>query len=257
MSSDSLILDGKSFDSRLIMGTALYPNINILNKSLESSGAEIITLAIRRLNLTVKNNFLSQIDKKFTLLPNTAGCYTKKEAILTAELARETLKTNWIKLELISDKEYLLPDPLELYDTCKVLLKKKFKIFAYCSDDPILCKRLEDLGCEVVMPLISPIGSGLGVRNKHNLEIIRKMCSGKIFVDAGIGKPSDASRVLELGIDAVLLNSSVARSMDPIKMASAMKLAIISGRYAFLAGMIEKNTYAKRSTEIKGKISNF
>ncbi len=257
MSSDSLILDGKSFDSRLIMGTALYPNINILNKSLESSGAEIITLAIRRLNLTVKNNFLSQIDKKFTLLPNTAGCYTKKEAILTAELARETLKTNWIKLELISDKEYLLPDPLELYDTCKVLLKKKFKIFAYCSDDPILCKRLEDLGCEVVMPLISPIGSGLGVRNKHNLEIIRKMCSGKIFVDAGIGKPSDASKVMEMGFDGVLLNSSVARSFDPIKMSEAMKLAVISGRIGFNSGFIERSKLASNSTTFKGKISNF
>ncbi len=257
MNSDSLIIDGNRFKSRLIMGTALFPNVNLLNKSLEISGAEIITLAIRRLNLTIRNNFLDQIHKKYTILPNTAGCFTKKEAVLTAELARETLETNWIKLELISDKEMLLPDPIELYETCKVLLKKKFKIFAYCSDDPILCKRLEDLGCEVVMPLVSPIGSGLGIRNEHNLEIIRKMCSGKVFVDAGIGRPSDASRVMEMGFDGVLLNSSVARSFDPIKMSEAMKLAVVSGRTGYNSGLIEKSKLASNSTTFKGKISNF
>ncbi len=257
MNSDSLIIDGNRFKSRLIMGTALFPNVNVLNKSLEISGAEIITLAIRRLNLTIRNNFLDQIHKKYTILPNTAGCFTKKEAVLTAELARETLETNWIKLELISDKEMLLPDPIELYETCKVLLKKKFKIFAYCSDDPILCKRLEDLGCEVVMPLVSPIGSGLGIRNEHNLEIIRKMCSGKVFVDAGIGRPSDASKVMEMGFDGVLLNSSVARSFDPIKMSEAMKLAVVSGRIGYNSGLIEKSKLASNSTTFKGKISNF
>ncbi len=257
MKKDILIIDGKKINSRLIMGTALFPNIDVLNKSLQSSGTEIITMAIRRLNLTNRGNFLDQINKDYTFLPNTAGCFTKKEAILTAELARETLETDWIKLELISDEEMLLPDPIELFDACKELIKKNFKIFAYCSDDPVLCKRLEDLGCEVVMPLISPIGSGLGVRNEHNLEIIRKMCSGKIFVDAGIGKPSDASKVMEMGFDGVLLNSSVARSLDPVEMAYAMKLAVKSGRIGYKSGLIEKSKLASESTSFKGKISNF
>ncbi|MEE2695080.1 MAG: thiazole synthase [Pseudomonadota bacterium] len=257
MSSDILLIDGKKFQSRLIMGTALYPNLDLLNRSLESSGTEIITLAIRRLDIAKKSNFLDQIKKEYTFLPNTAGCFTKKEAILTAELARESLKTNWIKLELISDEEMLLPDPIELFEACKELIKKKFKIFAYCSDDPIFCKRLEDLGCEVVMPLISPIGSGLGIRNEHNLEIIRKICSGKIFIDAGIGKPSDAARIMEMGFDGVLLNSSVARSLDPENMAEAMKLAVISGRKGYRSGLIEKSKQSIKSTTFKGKISNF
>ena len=181
----------------------------------------------------------------------------KKEAILTAELARESMNTNWIKLELIGDDEMLLPDPIELYSTCEALIKKKFKIFCYCSDDPILCKRLEDLGCEVVMPLISPIGSGLGIRNEHNLEIIRSMCRGLIFVDAGIGRPSDACRIMELGFDGVLLNSAIARSHDPINMAEAMRLAVKSGRKSFLSGAIKKTKRAVASTTFKGKISNF
>ena len=257
MSSDELLIDGRGFKSRLIMGTSLFPNLEVLNKALESSGAEIITLAIRRLNLSKKTSFLSQIKRNYTYLPNTAGCFTKKEAILTAELARQTLETNWIKLELISDEEMLLPDPIELFQTCKELIKKGFKVFAYCSDDPILCKRLEDEGCVSVMPLVSPIGSGLGIRNEHNLELIRKMCSGLIFVDAGIGQPSDASKIMELGFDGVLLNSSVARSFDPPTMAEAMKLAVVSGRLGFKSGLIEKSKLALNSTTFKGKISNF
>ena len=151
----------------------------------------------------------------------------------------------------------LLPDPIELFETCKELIKKGFKVFAYCSDDPVLCKRLEDEGCVSVMPLVSPIGSGLGIRNEHNLELIRKMCSGLIFVDAGIGRPSDASKIMELGFDGVLLNSSVARSLDPPTMAEAMKLAVISGRLGFESGLIEKSKLALQSTTFKGKISNF
>ena len=177
---DKLSIDGVSFESRLIMGTSLFPNIDILNKSLEKSGSEIITMAVRRLNISGENDFIKQLNKKFKFLPNTAGCFTKKEAILTAELARELLQTNWIKLELISDEEMLLPDPIELFETCKELIKKGFKVFAYCSDDPVLCKWLEDEGGVSVMPLISPIGSGLGIRNVHNLEIIRNMCSENI-----------------------------------------------------------------------------
>tara|TARA_B100000579_G_C22720320_1_gene799055 strand:- start:318 stop:1091 length:774 start_codon:yes stop_codon:yes gene_type:complete len=257
MKNDKLTIDGKDFNSRLIMGTALYPNVNVLNKSLKISNTEIVTISMRRLNVTKKDHFFDQIDKKYTFLPNTAGCFTKKEAILTAELSRESLETNWIKLELIGEDEMLLPDPIELFSTCDELLKRKFKIFAYCSDDPILCKRLEEIGCEVVMPLIAPIGSGLGIRNEHNLEIIREMCSGLIFVDAGIGLPSDACKIMELGFDAVLLNSSVARSLDPVNMAEAMKMAVIGGRKSFLSGAIEKTKRAIKSTPFKGKISNF
>ncbi len=254
---DVLIIDGKIFESRLIMGTSLYPNLEVLNKSLEASGTEIITVSIRRFNQEGEKFFLKGIKNKYTFLPNTAGCYTKKEALLTAELARESLETNWIKLELISENEMLLPDPLELFATCEELVKKNFKIFAYCSDDPILCKRLEELGCSAVMPLISPIGSGLGIRNEHNLEIIRSMCKGIIIVDAGIGSPSHACKVMELGFDGVLLNSSVARSFDPIQMASAMSLATKSGRLSYQSGPIEKTKKAVRSTPFRGKISNF
>ncbi len=257
MKKDSLVIDGKHFNSRLIMGTALYPNIDVLNKSLEISHSEIVTISIRRLNVTKKDHFFDQINKKYTFLPNTAGCFTQKEAILTAELSRESLETDWIKLELIGEDEMLLPDPIELFSTCEELKKKKFKIFAYCSDDPILCKRLEEIGCEVIMPLIAPIGSGLGIRNEHNLQIIREMCAGLIFVDAGIGLPSDACKIMELGFDGVLLNSSVARSMDPINMADAMRLAVVSGRKSFLSGAIEKTKKAVKSTTFKGKISNF
>ena len=238
------------------MGTALFPNLKILNDCLKISNTDIVTVAIRRIDLANKEYFFDSIDSKYNFLPNTAGCFTQKEAVLTAELARECLETNWLKLELISDEETLLPDPIELYNTCKELIKK-FEVFAYCSDDPILCKRLEDLGCVAVMPLIAPIGSGLGIRNEHNLEMIRAMCSGTVIVDAGIGKPSDASRVMELGFDAVLLNSAVARSLDPVNMAEAMKYAVISGRKGYLSGIIQKNTKAIRTSSFKGKISNF
>ena len=254
---DNFIVGGKKFKSRLIMGTALFPNLKILNDCLKISNTDIVTVAIRRIDLANKGYFFDSIDSKYNFLPNTAGCFTQKEAVLTAELARECLETNWLNLELISDEETLLPDPIELYNTCKELIKKKFEVFAYCSDDPILCKKLEDLGCVAVMPLIAPIGSGLGIRNEHNLEMIRSMCSGTVIVDAGIGKPSDASRVMELGFDGVLLNSAVARSLDPVNMAEAMKYAVISGRKGYLSGIIQKNTKAIRTSGFKGKISNF
>ena len=169
---DELIISGKKFASRLIMGTSLYPNLEVMNKSLEASGTEIITVSMRRFNKEGEKFFLKGIKNKYTFLPNTAGCFTKKEALLTAELSRESLKTDWIKLELISENEMLLPDPLELFDTCEELVKKKFKIFAYCSDDPILCKRLEELGCAAVMPLGAPIGSGQGLTTKEMIQII-------------------------------------------------------------------------------------
>ncbi len=254
---DLFSLDGKVFGSRLIMGTSLFSNQSILADSLEKSETEIVTLSVRRVDLKSKTNILETLKNKYRILPNTAGCFSSKEAILTAELCRESLETNWIKLEIIADYQTLLPDSYELVSTTDYLVKAGFKVFAYCSDDPIICRKLEDLGCVAVMPMISPIGSGLGVRNEHNLEIIREFCKGTIIVDAGIGKPSDATKVMELGFDAVLLNSSVARSMNPIEMADAMKYAVISGRKGFLSGMIEKNKYANLSTTMQNKISNF
>ena len=254
---DYFEIDGKKFNSRLIMGTSLYPNQSVLIESLEKSETEIITVSVRRIDLKSQTNILQLLDKKYTILPNTAGCFSSKEAILTAELCRESLNTNWIKLEIIADYETLLPDSSETIKTSEYLVKKGFLVFAYCSDDPVTCKRLEDLGCEAVMPMISPIGSGLGVRNEHNLELIREFCNGKIIVDAGVGKPSDATKVMELGYDAVLLNSSVARSVDPVNMAISMKHAVLAGRGGYLSGMIEKNKYAQNSSSMKGKISNF
>ena len=256
-SSDSFLIDGKRFESRLIMGTSLYPNQSVLEKSLEISETEIVTVSMRRMDLNSKINIFESLKNKYTFLPNTAGCYTSKDVILTAELGREVLKTNILKLELIADDETLLPNSVELGKLAKILIKKRFKVLAYCSDDPILCQKLEDIGCIAVMPLVSPIGSGLGIRNEHNLELIRNLCKGIVIVDAGIGKPSDASRVMEIGFDAILLNSSVARSLDPIKMAYAMKLAVKSGRAGFLAGIIEKNKFAKRTSQIEGTITNF
>ncbi len=254
---DIFEIDGRKINSRLIMGTALYPNQFVLKKSLEASQTQIVTVSIRRFNKESNVDILTSIKKKFLFLPNTAGCFSSKEAILTAELSRESLETNWIKLEIIGDENTLLPDSIELLESAKKLIKKGFKVFAYCSDDPIICKKLADLGCIAVMPLISPIGSALGIRNEHNLELIRESCSCCLIVDAGIGKPSDAARVMELGYDGVLLNSSVARSNDPIEMAEAMKYAVIAGRKGYLSGLIEKDKYAKNSTHNEGKISNF
>ncbi len=257
LNQDLLKIDGKSFNSRLIMGTSLYPNQKVLAEALEISKTELVTVSIRRFDLNSKVNIFKKLRNKYTFLPNTAGCYTSKEVLLTAELGREIMHTNLIKLELIADEETLLPNSVDLVTVAKLLIKKKFKVLTYCSDDPIFCKKLEDIGCTAVMPLVSPIGSGLGIRNEHNLELIRKLCKGLVIVDAGIGKPSDATRVMELGFDALLINSAVARAMDPIRMANAMRLAVKSGREGFFSGMIEKNKYAKRTSQLKGTISNF
>jgi len=254
---DTFKIGGKEFSSRLIMGTALYPNQLILKNSLEASETQIVTVSIRRFDVGSNKDLLKVIRKNFFILPNTAGCYSAKEAILTAELGREALKTDWVKLEIIGDDQTLLPDSVELLKCTNELVKKGFKVLAYCSDDPIICKKLEDLGCCAVMPLISPIGSALGIRNEHNLELIKENCKCNLIVDAGIGKPSDAARVMEMGFDGVLLNSSVARALDPIEMAKAMKLAVIAGRKGYLSGLIEKDRYAKQTTMDEGKISNF
>ena len=243
--NDTFKIGGKEFSSRLIMGTALYPNQLILKNSLEASETQIVTVSIRRFDVG---------SNKDIILPNTAGCYSAKEAILTAELGREALKTDWVKLEIIGDDQTLLPDSVELLKCTNELVKKGFKVLAYCSDDPIICKKLEDLGCCAVMPLISPIGSALGIRNEHNLELIKENCKCNLIVDAGIGTASDATIAMEMGCDGVLINSAIAEAKKPILMAKAFKDAVISGRNSYLAGRMGKNYFATASSPNKGLI---
>ena len=254
--NDPLIIGGKSFGSRLLLGTSRYPNPQILQQALQASGAEIITVSIRRMDLTQKDQTFLSLPalSSCQLLPNTSGCYTAKDAILTAELAREALETNWIKVEVIGDERTLLPDAIELLKACEVLVREGFVVLPYCNDDPILCRRLADLGCAAVMPLAAPIGSGLGIRNPHALALIREMLDIPLIVDAGIGTASDAALAMELGYDAILLNTAVAEAQNPVQMATAMRLAIEGGRYAYHAGRIPRIPYAQASSPDEGRI---
>ena len=252
---DFFLIAKKKFKSRLLMGTSRYPNYQVMLESLKIAKTEIVTVAIRRISLKKYNeNIVDILKKKYFILPNTAGCYTVKEAVLTAELAREALKTNFVKLEVIGNDEDLLPDTENLIPAAKELVKKKFNVLPYCTDDPLVCKKLEDIGCAAVMPLAAPIGSGLGVLNKNNIKIIVEKSTVPVIIDAGVGTASDAAIAMELGCDGVLLNTAVAEADDPILMASAMSKAIEAGRIAFLAGRIPKS-FAKNSTTNSGKIS--
>lgn len=250
-----LQIDNKTFSSRLLLGTAGYPSLSILADALQASGTEIVTVAMRRVNLVDgTENGLKNILKNYTLLPNTAGCYSAQEAILTAKLAREALGTNWIKLEVIGDTYSLYPDPEELLKAARELIKDGFIVLPYCNDDPVVCKKLADAGCAVVMPLGAPIGSGQGIRNLNNMELIRKMVTIPVIVDAGVGTASHVAVAMELGCDGVLLNTAIAKAKDPIKMATAMKAASIAGRLAFEAGRIPEKKFATPSTPERGKI---
>jgi thiazole synthase len=223
--------------------------------AIEASGAEIVTVAVRRVSQDSGGEGLYDLlGDRFHLLPNTAGCYTARDAVLTAELAREALETNWVKLEVIGDDETLFPDVEQLLRGAEELVTKGFVVLPYCNDDPITCKKLEDIGCAAVMPLAAPIGSGMGIRNPYNLRIIREQCSLPIIVDAGVGTASDAAMALELGCDGILLNTAVAGARDPVKMAKAMRLGIEAGRYAFEAGRIPRRLYAAASTPTDGAI---
>ena len=251
---DFLIIDNKKFQSRLLTGTGRHKNINQLIRSIENSETEIITVAIRRLNLDAKKeeNILEIIkSKKLTILPNTAGCPTSKEAIFTAELARELTETDWIKLEVIPDSKYLLPDPIGTLEAAKELVKKGFKVLPYISADPVLALELEKIGCVTVMPLGSPIGSGQGIHTMESIKIIIEQSKVPVIVDAGIGVPSDAALVMESGADAVLINTAIAQAKNPGIMASAFKLGVESGRQAFLAGRIPKKNIAVASSPPK------
>lgn len=250
-------MGGKRFSSRLLLGTAGYPDLRSLEESLKVSGTQIVTVGIRRISLasTGEEGILKILKEgNYTLLPNTAGCYTAAEAVLTARLAREALETNWIKLEVIGDSYSLFPDNEELLKAAAELVKDGFTVLPYCNDDPVICKKLEQLGCTAVMPLGAPIGSGQGIRNPYNLELIRKQTQLPVIVDAGVGTASHAAVALELGADAVLLNTAVAKAKDPVKMASAMGRAIEAGRLAFEAGRIPEKKFATPSTPERGKI---
>jgi thiazole synthase len=254
---DKLKIADRTFTSRLILGSARYPNPQAMIDSIEASGAEIVTVAIRRINLKDddEENVLNLIDRKrCTILPNTAGCYTAKDAVLTAHLAREALGTHWIKLEVIGDDETLFPDAPELLKAAEELLHEGFVVLPYCNDDPITCRKLADMGCAAVMPLGAPIGSGMGIRNPYNLMIIKDLVSVPLIVDAGVGTASDAAVAMELGADGVLLNTAVAQAKHPVDMAHAMRLAVEAGRLAYRAGRIPRKLYATASSPLDGMI---
>jgi len=255
VATKQLKIAGKFFSSRFLIGTSRYPNQQIMLDAIEASGAEIVTVAVRRVSLDGGGEGLFDLlGDRFHLLPNTAGCFTARDAVVTAELAREALETNWIKLEVIGDEETLFPDVEQLLPAAAELVKKGFIVLPYCNDDPITCKKLEDIGCAAVMPLAAPIGSGMGIRNPYNLRIIREQCSLPIIVDAGVGTASDAAVALELGCDGILLNTAVAGARDPVKMAHAMRLGIEAGRLAHEAGRIPRKLYATASTPTEGSI---
>lgn len=242
------------FSSRLMVGTGKYKTSEIMEQALEASGAEVVTVAVRRVNLDPDSaSLLDHIDtSKYTLLPNTAGCYTADDAIRTARMAREALSTDLIKLEVIGDEKTLFPDNEALLVATKVLVAEGFIVLPYTNDDPIMARKLEDLGSSAVMPLAAPIGSGLGIRNPYNIRIILEGVKIPVIVDAGVGTASDAALAMELGCDGVLMNTAVAGAREPIKMARAMRLGVEAGRLAYLAGRIPRKLYATASSPIDG-----
>lgn len=254
---DPFILAGKEYQSRLIVGTGKYKDFAENRRAVEASGAEIVTVAVRRVNITDPNkeNLLDFIDpKKYTILPNTAGCYTAEDAVRTCRLARAAGVGNLVKLEVIGDEKTLFPDIPATLEAAKILVQEGFIVLPYVLDDPISCKKLEEIGCAAVMPLAAPIGSGLGIRNPYNLRIILEQSRVPVIVDAGVGTASDAAVALEMGCDAVLMNTAIAGAKDPILMAEAMKLGVEAGRKAFLAGRMPKKLYATASSPLDGII---
>ncbi|MEU6997622.1 thiazole synthase [Nonomuraea sp. NPDC046570] len=246
---DELIIAGESFSSRLIMGTGGAPSLEVLDRALAASGTELTTVAMRRLDPGSRGSVLDVLrERKIKVLPNTAGCFTAGEAVLTARLAREALGTDWVKLEVIADERTLLPDPIETFDAAERLVAEGFVVLPYIGDDPALARRLEQAGCAAVMPLGAPIGSGLGIRNPHNIELIVEAASVPVILDAGIGTASDATLAMELGCDAVLLATAVTRAQRPETMAEAMRGAVTAGRLARLAGRIPMRRYAQASS---------
>ncbi|MFE1231288.1 thiazole synthase [Streptomyces sp. NPDC059442] len=254
MSDDLLVLGGTEFASRLIMGTGGAPSLDVLERSLVASGTELTTVAMRRLDPTVQGSVLSVLDRLgIRVLPNTAGCFTAGEAVLTARLAREALGTDWIKLEVVADERTLLPDAVELLDAAEILVDDGFTVLPYTNDDPVLAKKLEDVGCAAIMPLGSPIGSGLGIRNPHNFSLIVERAQVPVILDAGAGTASDAALAMELGCAAVMLASAVTRAQEPVLMAEAMRHAVEAGRLARRAGRIPRRHFAEASSPTGGR----
>ena len=252
---DTFKLANTIFRSRLIVGTGKYRDFTETRKAIEVSGAEIVTVAIRRVNITDPNkeNLLDYLDpKKYTILPNTAGCYTAEDAVRTCRLAREAGVGKMIKLEVIGDDKTLFPDIPATLDAAKILVNEGFVVLPYVNDDPITAKKLQDMGCAAVMPLAAPIGSGLGIRNPYNIRIILEQATVPVIVDAGVGTASDAAMAMEMGCDGVLMNTAIAGARDPILMAEAMRLGVEAGRKAFLAGRIPKKLYATASSPLEG-----
>ena len=257
MSQDKLVVANKKFSSRLIVGTGKYKNLSECAKAISLSGADIVTVAVRRVNITDKKKplLMDYIDpKKITYLPNTAGCFNSEDALRTLRLAREIGGWKLVKLEVLGDKKNLFPEMIETLKSTEVLTKEGFKVMVYCNDDPLMAKRLENVGASAIMPLAAPIGSGLGIQNKLNIQIIRNQTKLPLIIDAGIGSASDASIAMELGCDGVLVNTAIAKAKIPYQMAEAMKYAVISGRKSYLSGRIKKNVMGRASSPKKGII---
>jgi thiazole synthase len=254
---DPFQIADKTFTSRLIVGTGKYSSNTVMVRAHEASGAEMITVAVRRVNISdrTKESLLDFIDtSKYFLLPNTAGCYSADEAVRTARLGREAGLSNWVKLEVIGDEKTLFPDNAALLEATRALVREGFVVLPYTSDDPIVCRKLEDAGAAAIMPLGAPIGSGLGIQNVNNLRIIREFARVPLIVDAGVGTASDAALAMELGADAVLMNTAIAGAQDPVAMAEAMKLAVRAGRLAYRAGRIPRKMYANASSPVEGLV---
>ncbi|MGP8302420.1 thiazole synthase [Streptomyces inhibens] len=250
---DTLTIAGTTFASRLIMGTGGAPSLDVLERALLASGTELTTVAMRRLDPAVQGSVLSVLERhKIRVLPNTAGCFTAGEAVLTARLAREALGTDWVKLEVVADERTLLPDPIELLEAAETLVDDGFTVLPYTNDDPVVARKLEDVGCAAIMPLGSPIGSGLGIRNPHNFQLITERAGVPVVLDAGAGTASDVSLAMELGCAAVMLASAVTRAQEPVLMAAAMRHAVEAGRLAYRAGRIPRRHFALASSPTEG-----
>ena len=257
MKKDQLIIAKKKFNSRLIVGTGKYNNMSECAKAIKLSGAEMVTVAVRRVNISDKKKplLMDYIDpKKITYLPNTAGCFNSEDALRTLRLAREIGGWKLVKLEVLGDKKNLLPDMIETLKSTEVLTKEGFKVMVYCTDDPLMAKKLEDIGASAIMPLAAPIGSGLGIQNKINIKIIRSQTKLPLIIDAGLGQASDATIAMELGCDGALVNTAIAKAKNPYQMALAFKNSVIAGRHSYLSGRIKKSLFGKASSPKKGII---
>jgi thiazole synthase len=251
--SDELTIAGRAFRSRLLLGTGGFPSLTLLAEAIAASGAELVTVALRRVDPQARGSLIDVLaGAGVELLPNTAGCYTARDAVLTAQLAREAFQTDWIKLEVIGDEDTLLPDAPELLRAAEQLVDERFVVLPYTTDDPVLAKRLVDVGCAAVMPLGSPIGSGMGIRNPYNIALVREAVDVPVVLDAGVGTASDAALAMELGCDAVMAASAISRAQDPVRMAGAMRAAVHAGRLARGAGRIPRRRYATASTPEHG-----